>query len=217
MKHAQETTPPRRVGLFGGSFDPVHAGHLHAARAALAAFRLDRVVFVPAAVSPHKVGVRLASAAHRTAMLRLAIADEPRFDVSEIEIERGGRSYTIDTVRDLPARIGAARECELFLIIGSDNLALLPTWREAEELLARVQPIIVHRAGEPAVVLDAIEARFGSGVAEKLRAGYLQLPPVVVSSTDLRARLPRGVPPGTDLPAAVAEYIRVNGLYTSGS
>lgn len=213
MKRGETPPATRRIGLFGGSFDPVHAGHLHAARAALAAFRLDRVVFVPAAESPHKIGVKLARAVDRTAMLALAIRGEERFAISTIEIDRGGRSYTSHTVRDLPRAIGEPEDCELFLIVGSDNLALLPTWRDARELLERVQPIVVHREGEPAVVLDAIEARFGRELAEKLRAGYLQLPPVVVSSSDLRARLPDGLDAGMDLDPAVAEYIRAHGLY----
>src|SRR6187401_1771674 len=125
---------PRRIGLFGGSFDPVHQGHLHAARAAAAAFRLDRVVFVPAFESPHKTGVRMASGAHRTRMLELAIAHDPTFCISLLELERGGPSYTIDTVRELPRAIGERADCALFLIVGSDNVALLPTWREAESL-----------------------------------------------------------------------------------
>jgi len=203
----------RRIGLFGGSFDPVHAGHLHAARAARAAFALDRVVFVPAAESPHKVGVRLASAAHRTAMLELALVADAQFEVSQIEIERGGRSYTIDTVRDLPARIGERDDCELYLIVGSDNLELLPTWRDARELLERVQPIVVHRSGAAQVVLEGIAAKFGRAVSEKLRAGYLELPPVVVSSTALRTRFSSGEAAGLDLDPAVAQYIREHGLY----
>lgn len=207
----------RRIGLLGGSFDPVHLGHVHAARAALAAFALDRVVFVPAAESPHKVGVRLARAADRLAMLALAIRGEPRFSISPIELERGGRSYTIDTVRALPASLGEPDDCALFLIVGSDNLALLPTWREAQALLERVQPIVVHRDGEPDALLDAIEARFGRATADKLRAGYLRLPPVRVSSTEVRARAPSLDAAGADLDPAVLAYIRAHRLYGSGT
>jgi nicotinate-nucleotide adenylyltransferase len=203
----------RRIGLFGGSFDPVHLGHLHAARAAAARFGLARVVFVPAAESPHKTGVRMASGAHRTAMLELAIDRDPTFSVSTVELERGGPSYTIDTVRELPRAIGERADCELFLIVGSDNVALLPSWRDAPELLARVQPIVIHRAGDPALLLDEVEARFGRETAAKLRAGYVELPPVVASSTQVRARLPRGVDGGLELDPAVLDYIRAHHLY----
>jgi nicotinate-nucleotide adenylyltransferase len=207
----------RRIGLLGGSFDPVHAGHLHAARAAAAAFGLDRVVFVPAAESPHKVGVRMESGTHRMAMIELAIAAEPKFCASSIELDRGGRSYTIDTVRELPQALGESADCALFLIVGSDNVALLPTWREAEALLERVQPIVIHRAGDPALVLSEVEARFGHALAAKLRGGYLELPPVVVSSTDLRARLASGAAAGLDLDPRVREYIRAHHLYGAPS
>lgn len=203
----------RRIGLLGGSFDPIHVGHIHAARAALAAFALDRVVFVPAAESPHKTGVRLASGADRLAMVELAIRGEARFSSSTLELDRGGRSFTIDTVRALPGSIGERDDCALYLIIGSDNLALLPTWREASALLARVQPIVVHREGEPDVRLDAIAARFGAEVAAKLRAGYLHLPAVHASSTDVRARFAGRDATQEALDPLVFDYIREHGLY----
>lgn len=217
MKAAKPPLGARRIGLLGGSFDPVHRGHLHAARTAAAAFRLDRVVFVPAAESPHKVGVNMASGADRTAMLVLAIQGGPQFSISSIELDRGGPSYTIDTVRDLPGAIGESADCELFLIVGSDNVALLPTWREAEELLERVQPIVIHRSGDPADLLANVEARLGRALAAKLRAGYLELPPVVVSSTELREQLPQGIASGTELDPRVFEYIRKHGLYGARS
>jgi nicotinate-nucleotide adenylyltransferase len=210
----------RRLGLFGGSFDPVHAGHLHAARAALAAFDLDRVVFVPAREPPHKPGRRLAAGEDRLEMLRLATRDEPRFLVHGLELSRSGPSYTIDTVRALPAALGEAEDVPIYLILGGDNLEGLAEWREAGALLDRVQPVVVHRAGEPAGKFEApergleeIERRLGRAAADKVRAGYLRLPPVPVSSSDLRARLP-GLGPGVlDLPPAVFDYIRARGLY----
>lgn len=216
MKAGDPRPRPRRIGLFGGSFDPVHAGHLHAARAAARAFELDRVIFVPAAESPHKVGVRLASGADRARMIELAIQDEPAFSVSRLELERGGRSYTIDTARDLPRAVGEPEDCEIYLVIGSDNVALLATWREADRLLERVQPVVVHRAGEPALLLAGVERRFGRAVVDKLRRGYLELPPVPVSATDVRARLARpGAGSAADLALdpRVLDYVRAHGLY----
>ena len=202
-----------RLGIFGGSFDPIHAGHLHAARSALAAFDLDRVVFVPAREPPHKPGRELVSGGDRIEMLRLAIAGEPRFAVHGIELERPGPSFTIDTVRTLPALLREPEGARLFLILGSDNLAGLPGWRSARELLARVQPIVVHREGDPEPAFAAIERALGAEAAAKCRAGYLALPPVEVSSTDLRARLPDLGAKALDLPRDVLDYIRRRGLY----
>ncbi|HVS17783.1 MAG TPA: nicotinate-nucleotide adenylyltransferase, partial [Planctomycetota bacterium] len=124
-----------RVGVLGGSFDPVHAGHLHVARSAQSARALDRVVFVPARAPPHKPGARLASDAHRLAMLHLAVADEPRFEVATLELERPGPSYTLDTLRALPALLGLAEDARLFLLVGGDNLPGLPGWRGFDEIL----------------------------------------------------------------------------------
>jgi nicotinate-nucleotide adenylyltransferase len=202
-----------RLGIFGGSFDPVHAGHLHAARSAMQAFDLDRVVFVPAREPPHKPGRALVSGTDRLEMLRLAVAGEPRFAVHGIELERPGPSFTIDTVRALPALLGEPDGAPLFLILGSDNLAGLATWRSAGELLARVQPIVVHREGDPEPAFAEIERALGAEAARKCRAGYLALPPVEVSSTDLRARLPDLGARTLDLPREVHAYIRRRGLY----
>lgn len=209
----------RRIGLFGGSFDPVHSGHLHAARAALEACALDRVVFVPAAEPPHKPGRRLADGEHRLAMLALATAGEPRFSVSPIELERGGRSYTIDTVRVLPAAIGEAQDCEIYLILGSDNLTGLASWRDASALIDRVHPVVIYRDDEACGALDEehaldeIAARLGTARAAKVRQGRVVLPPVRLSATRVRAKLSSGAVMQGELDPAVREYIELHGLY----
>jgi len=211
--------PAARVGLFGGSFDPVHAGHLHAAHAALDAFALDRVVFVPARLPPHKPGRRLASGADRLAMLHLAIQGEPRFLVDGLELDRAGPSFTIDTVRALPAVLGERDDVPIYLILGSDNVEGLVSWRDAAALLERVQPVIVHREGEPRAAIEAVERALGPAAAAKLRAGYLDLPPVPVSSTGIRARIAGASGPAAELelPPAVLAYIRRHGLYGAAS
>ena len=203
---------PRRLGLLGGSFDPIHRGHLHVARAAQAAFELDRVVFVPAARPPHKPGIALASGADRLAMVALAI--EPSWSVCGIELDRPGPSYTVDTVRELPSAVGEADDVEIHMIIGTDNLAGLIGWRDARELLERVQPIVVFRAGAAsgADVLREVCSRLPEPLARKLERGYLELPPVTGSASDLRARLSAGDDPGAEGPAPVAEYMRSRGL-----
>lgn len=202
-----------RVGVFGGSFDPVHAGHLHVARAAMRAFELNRIVFIPARESPHKPGAMFADGVDRTAMLELAVADEPRWLVATLELERPGPSYTVDTLRELPEHLGLPADCELFLILGGDNLTGLPDWKDVDEVLLRARPIVVVRTGEERVELERIQERMGGAVAEELAAGLLELPPVPLAATDLRAALGRGELVDESLPPHVGEYIRARGIY----
>jgi nicotinate-nucleotide adenylyltransferase len=208
---------PRRIGLLGGSFDPVHCGHLHVARAALAAFGLERVVFVPAARAPHKSGPPAASDEDRLSMLRLAIADEPRFSISDLELRRGGVSFTIDTVRALPKELGLSDDVEIYLLIGSDNLLGLPRWQHANELLARVHPIVVHRDGDPDRLLESVRGEVGDELFARLRAGYLRVPPVRVSSTELRSSPRVAMRSDEEIPAMVRAYIREHRLYGAGA
>lgn len=197
-------------GLFGGSFDPVHAGHLHAARAAREAFGLERVLFVPARQSPHKQGVPPAPGPARVELLELALADEPDFVIDRRELGRAGPSYTLDTVRELLAE---RPDVELALILGSDNLRGLPDWRGVHELLGLVRPIIVHRSEHPEELLVDLEGRLTPEELAALRAGFLRLPTVDCSSTEVRERLAAGAALGTALPAGVEARIRELGLY----
>ncbi len=201
----------RRLALFGGSFDPVHAAHLRCAHLAREARALDHVVFVPAATPPHKRSVELAGGADRTAMLALALESEPAFSAWDVELERGGASYTIDTVRALAAARGGAEG--LFWIVGGDNLAGLPSWRAIDELLALAQPIVVPRGEDTTAVLAALERELSQSAHARVAAGMLDVPPVLLSATELRERLARGEDPGTDLPPGVWAYVRARGIY----
>ncbi|HSH92890.1 MAG TPA: nicotinate (nicotinamide) nucleotide adenylyltransferase, partial [Roseimicrobium sp.] len=134
-----------KLGLFGGSFDPVHEGHVLMAHAALEELSLDRLCFIPAAQSPLKPDAPPASGPVRTAMLRTALAGEPRFSIDDQELVRGGISYTIDTVR---AFLAASPGVELFYMIGADHVPVLPKWREADQLAKLVEFIVVPRPGE---------------------------------------------------------------------
>lgn len=198
-----------RLGLFGGSFDPVHAGHLRAARLAREARALDRVLFTPAARPPHKPGQRLAPAADRVAMLEAALADEPGFELWPVELDRPGPSYSFDTLELLRA---AEPDAEIVLVLGDDNLPGLPDWSRVEELLAQVEPVIVRRVLTDAE-LDAICAGFKPELAARLRAGVLDDEPFPVAATELRAMLARGEDPGALLPRGVAEVARARGCY----
>ena len=208
----------RRLGLFGGSFDPVHAGHLHVARAARAAFELDHVLFVPAARPPHKPGRVLAEGLDRLAMLELALAGEPACSLSALELEREGPSYTFDTVRALPRRLGLAGDVRLFLVIGWDNLRGLERWHEAAALLAAVRPIVVPRPPRPGgggdrELLEHLRGELGEELFARLEAGVLPTDPLPISSTGVREVLARGGDPGDALPPGVLEYARRRGIY----
>jgi nicotinate-nucleotide adenylyltransferase len=203
---------PRRIGILGGSFDPPHLGHLHAARAALEAFGLDEVRLVPAARPPHKPGRRLAEGRHRVALLELLAAGEPWLRVDARELSRSGPSYTVDTLRELAAE----EPGELYLILGTDNLPGLPEWREVGAVLTLARPVVVQREDEPARVLRSVEGRLPPELVERLRAGLLTLPPVEASSTGVRAALAEGEAPGEELPPALEAYVREHGLYGEG-
>lgn len=208
-----DSPPPsnERLGLYGGSFDPVHLGHLEVARRALEAAHLDRVLFMPAAQPPHKPGRSLAPAADRVAMLELALAREDRMEVSTLELERGGTSYTLDTVHALqrPRR-------ELWLLLGSDNLPGLPGWRGVEELLSLARPLVVARREGDEALLEEACARLSPATSQRLREGWVRIEPHPAASTAVRADLARGQRPD-GLDPAVEEFLRRRGLYLSGA
>ena len=195
-----------RTAVFGGSFNPVHYGHLLLADEVLDALGLDRVLFVPAAQPPHKPNAQLAPAQDRHAMVQLAIAGHPKFAVSDLELRRPGPSYTVDTLDAL--RI--PRE-ELFLIVGSETFLDLLTWRTPRRVAELAQIIVVPRAGSAfdpesaAVRKDVHEIR-----DEPLIVRAISLP---ISASDLRRRVREGRSVAYRLPEAVAAYIQAKRLY----
>jgi len=199
-----------RLGVLGGSFDPPHLGHLHAARRAREAFALDHVVFVPAARPPHKPGRVLAGERERLAMLALLLEGEPDTSVWDEELARRGPSYTVDTLRTLRALVPTP--AALFLILGEDNLPDFPRWRAAEEIVVLAQPIVVHRSGADPVA-DAAPVGLSSIARTRLALGRLACPPLDVSSSELREELARGAEAPERLPPKLLEYVRARGLY----
>jgi len=188
-----------RIGLFGGSFDPVHLGHLLVAQAACEELGLDRLYFVPAAQSPFKPESAPAPAELRLRMLRLALAGCPHYEVDDQEIRRGGVSYTIDTVRSYAGRFPGA---QLFYLIGADHVAQLPKWREAHELARLVEFAVIPRPGSNPVVAQP-----------PFRLQPLRGFPLGVSSSQIRSRVRSGLPIQALVPAAVAEAIFQSKLY----
>ena len=190
----------RRVGLFGGSFDPVHNAHLALARAALAELRLDEVRWVPAG-QPWQKARSLTDAVHREAMLRLAIAGEPRFVLDCTETRRPGPSYTLDTVRALAA---AQPGTQWFLIIGHDQYAGLHTWNGWQQLLGLVTLAVANRPGEPREAHEQVR---------RFHHRMVPLPMLDISATAVRARVAAGADIAALVPPEVASYIDSHRLY----
>lgn len=200
-----------RIGVFGGSFDPVHRAHLEVARSARAAHELERVVFLPTARNPLKPKGPRASDADRLAMLRLALRSESGLYVSPFEIRRGGTSYTVETLAALRATLGVATE--LFFVAGSDCLPQFPRWYRVRELFALARICIVEREGFAREDLDTLEADLGAELVAKLRRDFVSRVPIPGSSTASRQALEEARELESDVPAVVLEYIRAHGLY----
>jgi len=196
-----------RLGLFGGTFDPPHVGHLLAASDAFEALGLDRLVFIPAATQPLKVGRTTAPAEQRLAMLTLLLAGDPRFDLDPIEIQRTGLSYTVDTLHAFAEREPTA---ERFFLVGADVLASFHKWREPERVAELAQLVILERATDGGGVPDP--DRGAGGMPGR---APLSLPTrrVDVSSTEIRERVRQGKSIHGFVPDAVAEFIARAGLY----
>ena len=192
----------RRVGLFGGSFDPVHNAHVALAATALEQLRLDELRWIPVG-QPWQKTRRLAPAADREAMVRLAIAGEPRFVLDEVELRRRGPTFTLDTVRELVAAEPGNR---WFLILGQDQYASLHTWRDWRELLSLVCLAIANRPGAALAVNAQIA---------KVEHQAVQLPMMDVSSTEVRRRVAAGESIADLVPDAVARYIGQRRLYSA--
>jgi nicotinate-nucleotide adenylyltransferase len=194
-----------RLGVFGGSFNPVHWGHLHIALLAREAARLDRVLFVPAASPPHKEASALAPAPDRTAMLAAALDEEPGTAISDLELRPDGPRYTIETLTRLRDEHPGA---QLPFILGLDSLRDLPTWREPKRILREFGLIVVDRPGlDPA----ALPPDFLTGIR------WVGGNPFAISSTAIRERVSRGLSIRHLVPPAVAAVIEERGLYRAGS
>ena len=201
-----------RVGLFGGSFNPPHVGHLAVAQAVRAALELDEVILIPAARPPHKPDEPdMASPLDRLRMSEALATQDAWLSASDLELSRSGPSYTIDTVRELKAD---RPEDRFFWLIGADTIGELPTWKDADALLREVDLVPVNRPGHDVEAgLQAVAASLGSDLATGLRERLVTMPPAPVSSTEIRRRALAGEPWDELVPAAVATIIRAEGLY----
>jgi nicotinate-nucleotide adenylyltransferase len=201
-----------RIGLFGGTFDPVHLGHLALVEACREGAGLHRVVLVVAGAPPHKAGRPITPAVHRVEMARLAAAGHPALSVDDRETRRAGPSYTIDTLREFRAE--CAPGDEVCWLIGADSLPELPSWRRAAEILDLAPVVTASRPGHDVRAgLEAVAARLGRERADRLAAGVVPMPLMGISSTDLRERAAAGRSLRYLVPDAVREYIEARGLY----
>jgi nicotinate-nucleotide adenylyltransferase len=202
---------PQRIGILGGTFDPPHVGHLWLATLAADAIGLDRVLFMPAAQPPHKGGQLVTRASDRVLMTRLAIAGNEAFELTLIETERPGPSYTIDSVDELRRTYGT--DADLYLIMATDSLNTIDTWREPDALLERIEWVVGPRPGEATPDRSALEDRFGELAS---RIHLLEGPSLDVSSSDIRRRVAAGHAIRYLVPRGVEELIAERGLYRRG-
>jgi nicotinate-nucleotide adenylyltransferase len=222
---------PLRLGLLGGSFNPVHNGHLAIARQAREALGLDRILFIPTSHPPHKPTGSLAPAQDRYEMVRLAIASDPTLAISDVEIRRQGKSYSIDTIRLLQQEYGA--QTQLFFLIGLDAFLDFPSWRDPLTLLTLCRFVILSRPGLSFRSLSTVPllppipftslADLDAGRISRIEAPLgaqglicLKLPPCPISASDIRSRIRQGLPTANLLPPLVESYILQHHLYQEG-
>lgn len=200
-------SPQRRIGVMGGTFDPIHHGHLVAASEVLWSFDLDEVVFVPTGEPWQKSAQQVTPAEQRYLMTVIATASNPRFTVSRVDIDRGGPTYTVDTLRDLGE---AYQDSELFFITGADALAEIFSWRDVDELFERAQFVGCTRPGFP----------MDTGLLAELpadRVRVLEIPALAISSSDCRQRIAQGEPVSYLVPDGVVQHIAKYNLYKESS
>lgn len=200
-----------RLGIFGGTFDPVHDGHLVLAEQCREQCRLDEVWFVPAGSPPHKSAIGITSGNHRAEMLELAIAGHEAFRVNRLELARQGPSYTVETLQQLHAEESSR---ELFFLIGADSLVDLPMWREPRQIADLATLVVVNRGGLPTPDLAPLVPVLGEAAIARVQV--VSIPALDISSRDLRRRVRKGRSVRYLTPRAVECYIATHGLYREG-
>ncbi len=200
--------------MFGGTFDPVHRGHLQVARAALAYLGADHIVFIPAAQSPHKQKPPVASGKERAEMIARALSDQPGVSVSDCELHRPRPSYTLDTVLYFRNQLGP--EVALFWLVGADAVSDLPRWHRVDELLDAADIAVMYRAGYPKPDFGECRSAFSAPQIERLRKNVVPVPLIDISSTEIRRRLAAGKEVAHMLPPDVHAYIQSHRLYRPG-
>lgn len=197
----------RKVGIMGGTFDPIHLGHLVVANEVLNMYKMDEIIFIPVGIPPHKIGIS-ASSWDRYLMVTMATLSNDKFKVSDIEIKNPGKSYTLNTLRELT---NLYTDTEFYFITGTDAVIDLPNWHEPEEVLSLCKFIAVSR---PGIGNEKVEKRIIE-IKNKFKGDIelLQVPMLQISSTDIRDRFKKGISAKYMLPESVERYIIKNKLY----
>lgn len=199
-----------KIGLLGGSFNPIHMGHLVLAESAQEQLGLERVLLVPAGQPPHKAAEGMAAGADRLRMVELAAAGNPALAASDIELRREGRSYSLATVRAL---LTEHPDWDVHFLIGADTLPELPTWYRIRELAGRCKFVVANRPGEPLDRFDVLRPALTAEQVEAIRRRVIEIPPMGVSSTEVRRRVSEGRSIRYLVPEPVRQYILERGLY----
>jgi nicotinate-nucleotide adenylyltransferase len=200
-----------KIILFGGTFDPVHTGHIEVAQAAAEKIGASKVTFIPARRSPHKEQKPAAPDNDRIAMLKLAVAGKKLFQISPIELNRAEPSYTIDTIRHFRQKLGA--HCQLCWLIGSDMLRDLPRWHKINELMKECTICVMNRGGFDRPDFDSLAGKISAENIEKLRQNMLETPLIEISSTDIRQKISQNQAVSKFLHPDVLNYIKKHRLY----
>jgi nicotinate-nucleotide adenylyltransferase len=201
-------SPPTRIGVCGGTFDPIHHGHLAMAEECRAALDLDIILFMPAGQPPHKRGRPISPAAERAAMVELAIASNPFFRLSRVDLDRKGPSYTVGALEQL--RLEWGLEARFWFLMGADSLADILTWRDPARLLDLCRVVAVNRPEAPPPDPTGLETEL-PGARERI--DVVEMPAMDISSTDIRERVAAGRPIKYQLPEPVERYVMERGLY----
>lgn len=202
----------KRIGVMGGTFNPIHHGHLVTAQEALDQFSLDEVMFIPTGDPPHKVEDLLADAEDRYLMTVIATSGNDHFFVSRIEIDRKGKSYTIDTVKELRGQYGTCSE--IFFVTGADAILEILTWKNTDEIVGLAKFIAATRPGYDLSKIEGLKATlFGSPEEAEQKISVMEIPALAISSTDIRNRIRQSRPINYLVPEGVNNYIIKHGLY----
>lgn len=200
-----------RIGILGGTFNPVHIGHLIIAEEVYCRHGLSRVLFIPSGLPPHKGTYDLAEARHRYEMVNLAIKGNDHFEISDVEISRKGKSYTVDTVEVLLKHYG--RDSDPHLIIGMDTVHELPSWKDVKRLSTLCRIVVVNRPGSDLSNLNQLIPILGEEKVKEMKRIQVEIPPIGISSTEIRNRLKNGLHTRYMVPREVELYIKRHGLY----
>jgi nicotinate-nucleotide adenylyltransferase len=203
-----------RIGIYGGSFDPIHFGHLLLAESCREALQLDQVIFIPANISPLKTGITPTSPKHRIEMLQLALLSNPAFQIDTREVDRGGVSFTVDTLRELRAERPSD---QLYLMMGADSLADFDRWREPGAICQLAMPVVVARPGQGEPPWHVLASYMSEQAVNEAKSLMVRMPLIEISSTDLRKRVQLGQSVRYRVPPAVEAYIKAQALYQTAS